>query len=64
MMDDRLQPVSDIASPYIDDIIVGTRVEQGDDPIEAHKKDLLIFEFVLLIIPNTISSSKSSPGAC
>ena len=41
MMDDRLQPVSDVASPYIDDIIVGTKVEQGEDPIEVHKKDLL-----------------------
>ena len=39
MIDDRLQPVSDVASPYIDDIIVGTRVEQGDDPIEVHKND-------------------------
>lgn len=40
MLDDRLLPVKDVADPYIDDIIVGTRVEPGEDPIEKHEKDL------------------------
>ena len=31
MMDDRLEPVRDVADAYIDDIIVGTRVESGED---------------------------------
>lgn len=40
MMDDRLTPVKHIADPYIDDILVGTRVEPGEDPIIQHEKDL------------------------
>ena len=40
MMDDRLLPVKHIAHPYVDDIIVGTRVEEGEDPIEKHELDL------------------------
>ena len=40
MLDDRLMPVKDVADPYIDDIIVGTRVEPGEDGIEKHEKDL------------------------
>jgi len=42
MMDDRLQSVKQQADPYIDDIIVGTRLEPGDtrDLLEVHDKDL------------------------
>ena len=40
MVDDRLEPVRDIADVYIDDIIVGTRVGEGEDLIAAHDKDL------------------------
>ena len=40
MLDDRLQPVRDIADAYIDDIIIGTRVEDGEDLFEAHNRDL------------------------
>jgi len=31
LLEDRLQPVRDVADPYIDDIIVGTRVGPGED---------------------------------
>jgi hypothetical protein len=40
MMDERLAPVRDIATPYIDDILVGTTVGEGEDLLEAHKRDL------------------------
>ena len=40
MMDDSLAPVKNIANPYIDDILVGTRVEPGQDPIVEHERDL------------------------
>ena len=31
MIDDRLQPVRDVAVAYIDDILIGTRVGPGED---------------------------------
>ena len=40
MMDDVLSPVSDIASCYIDDVIIGTWVEKGEDLLLAHEKDV------------------------
>ena len=40
MMEDRLAPVRDIADPYIDDILVGTKVEPGEDLLAAHDRDL------------------------
>ena len=40
MMEDRLFPVRDIADPYIDDILVGTRVDPGEDLLAAHDRDL------------------------
>ena len=40
MMDDRLSSVRDVATPYIDDILVGTTVEEGMDILAAHEKDL------------------------
>jgi hypothetical protein len=40
MMDDRLQPVSDVACCYIDDILVGTHVEEGEDLLAAHDRDI------------------------
>ena len=40
MMEDRLAPCRDVADLFIDDIIVGTRVEPGEDLLEAHDKDL------------------------
>jgi hypothetical protein len=40
MIDDRLAPVRDIATPYIDDILIGTTVGEGEDLLEAHDRDL------------------------
>ena len=40
MLDDRLRPVRDIATPYVDDILVGTTVGEGEDLLEAHARDL------------------------
>ena len=40
MMDDRLAPVRDIATPYVDDILIGTTVGEGEDLLEAHNRDL------------------------
>jgi hypothetical protein len=40
MVDDRLRPVRDAADAYVDDIVVGTRVEPGEDLFAAHDKDL------------------------
>ena len=40
MMDDRLGPVRDIADAYIDDIIIGTKVEPGEDPVTKHFDNL------------------------
>ena len=40
MMDDRLQSVRDVASPYIDDILVGTWVDPGEDLLAAHDRDI------------------------
>ena len=40
MMDDRLEPVRDIADAYIDDVLVGTFVNDGEDPRDAHLRDL------------------------
>ena len=40
MMDDVLAPVKDICDAYIDDIIVGTRLKNGENLLEAHTRDL------------------------
>ena len=42
MIDDRLQCVKDIAEPYIDDILIGTRIDEGDknDLLEAQDRDV------------------------
>ena len=40
MMEDRLAPVRDIADAFIDDVLVGTKVEEGEDLIAAHERDL------------------------
>jgi hypothetical protein len=40
MIDDRLEPIRDIATPYIDDILVGTTVGEGEDLLAAHDRDL------------------------
>jgi len=40
MMDDILSPVKDVCDAYIDDIIVGTRVKEGENLIVAHTRDL------------------------
>ncbi len=46
-MDDRLQPVKDVASTYIDDILVGTWVEPGRDLLAAHDRDVRkVFELL------------------
>ena len=40
MMDDRLHPVRDLASPYIDNILVGTWVFSWEDLFEAHYRNV------------------------
>ena len=40
MLDDILTPVHDIATGYIDDILVGTSVDPGEDLLDAHARDL------------------------
>ena len=40
MIDWVLSPVKDFAVAYIDDILVGTRVEEGGDLIAQHEKDV------------------------
>jgi len=40
MLDEVLRPVKDTAIAYIDDILVGTRVEEGEDLLEKHDRDL------------------------
>ena len=40
LMEDRLQSVNKIADPYIDDIIVGTWVEPGQNLFEQHDRDI------------------------
>ena len=42
MMEDLLQPVSDCADPFVDDIIIGSGTEDmsDDELIEAHEKEL------------------------
>ena len=40
MIEDCLQEVREIASPYIDDIIVSSSVEEGGDLFEKHFQDL------------------------
>jgi hypothetical protein len=40
MMEDLLFPVRDVADPFIDDILIGTRVEPGEDLLAAHDKDV------------------------
>ena len=37
---DRIQPVNDFADAYMDDILVGPCVEEGEDLFEAHDRDL------------------------
>ena len=39
-MQDRLHPVRDIADAYVDDIIIGTWVETGEDLLKAHDRDI------------------------
>ena len=40
MMEERLYPVRDIASPFIDDILVGTSVGEEEDLLMAHDRDV------------------------
>ena len=40
MLDDILTPVKDVATGYIDDIIVGTTAKNGENLLEAHARDL------------------------
>ena len=40
MMDDRLAGVSDVATPFIDDIIIGTWVGPGEDLTAKHREDI------------------------
>ena len=36
MMEDRLKSVSDFTTPFIDDILIGTKAEEGEDLYEKH----------------------------
>ncbi len=36
MMEDRLKSVSEFTTPFIDDVLVGTRAEEGEDLYEKH----------------------------
>ena len=40
MMDDRLDPVRDVADPFIDDILIGTKKIPGQDLLETHYNDV------------------------
>ena len=40
MMDDRLECVKDVATPYIDGILVGTRAVDEEDLRITHDRDL------------------------
>ena len=40
MIDDILTPVKDIATGYVDDILVGTTAAEGENLLEAHARDL------------------------
>jgi hypothetical protein len=40
VMEDVLSSVRDVADPFIDDILVGARVEEGEDLLAAHDRDL------------------------
>ena len=40
MIDDRLQSFRDIATPFIDDIIIGTRADPGEDLFAKHLRDV------------------------
>lgn len=40
MVEDRLEPVRDIADPFIDDIVIGSKVEPGFDLIDQHYQDI------------------------
>ena len=47
MMDDRLQSVKDVFCPYIDDILLGTWVDPGEDLLAAHDRDVRrVLEFL------------------
>jgi hypothetical protein len=40
MVEDRLEPVRDVADPFIDDIVIGSKAEEGEDLIDRHYKDI------------------------
>ena len=40
MVDDVLAPVKDVVVVYIDDILIGTRAEPGEDLVEKHDRDV------------------------
>jgi hypothetical protein len=40
MMDDLMSDVKDVCDVYMDDIIVGSRLKDGEDLMETHNRDL------------------------
>jgi hypothetical protein len=40
MMDNLLEPESDVATTFVDDILIGTRAEDGEDLPEKHYADV------------------------
>ncbi len=40
MVEDRLEPVRDVADPFIDDIVIGSNVDPNEDLIDKHYRDI------------------------
>ena len=40
MVDEVLEPVRDVAVAYVDDILIGTKAEEGVDLLEKHDRDV------------------------
>jgi hypothetical protein len=45
MMDNLLEPVSDVANTFVDDVLIGTRVEDGEDLLDKHYADVWLQGF-------------------
>ena len=61
MIDDVLTPVKDIATGYVDDILVGTTVAEGENVLEQHAKDLDRVLKILQIQQFVVDPSKAKP---
>ena len=59
MMDEVLTPVRDVATGYIDDILVGTSVREGENILDAHARDLHRVLEILQTQKNGVRSQQS-----